>query len=283
MPNIVVPSSAWKVQGTLPKYRLLDTLLEWVCFAETDSTNTFLKTHAREEDAHPYVVAVADYQTGGRGQRGNSWESERGENLLFTMAHYEVPLKPTEQFFLSQYVALGTVEELRRVCPEEADNFRIKWPNDIYWRDKKIAGILIEHELSAVAIHRSLIGLGLNVNQTVFRSDAPNPVSLCQIARRQFDRADILCSWLASYMEGFQEFDESCRGCGKRTRQDFIDNISQRYHELLYRRGIAARYRDADGEFTATLEGVAEDGMLCLRDDAGRLRHYAFKEVAYII
>lgn len=128
------------------------------------------------------------FQTAGRGQRGNSWESEDGANLLFSFVLYPDFLEARKQFYLSQITALA----LQEVLSQYTDGIRIKWPNDIYWKDKKICGTLIENDLTGIHISRSISGTGVNLNQERFVSDAPNPVSLFQITGQRYDRKEIL-------------------------------------------------------------------------------------------
>lgn len=292
--------------------------MEWIHLDEVDSTNTFLSSYVRADASCRCVAADADYQTGGRGQRGNRWESQRGANLLFTVALYDVPVAPTEQFLLSQLVSLVTLRVLRSVLPADADRFRIKWPNDIYFDDRKVGGILIEHQLSPSHILRTIVGVGLNVNQRQFVSDAPNPVSLCQIAHHDFARRPLLEQWVALLTEGMAAFNGSSRDAEKNSRAEkknsrekklnsravagksraisddsravsdgsreaFISVLVDDYHQALFRRDVPARYRDANGLFTATLRHVEPDGRLCLERPDGTVSRYAFKEVSFII
>ena len=174
-------------------------------FDEIDSTSTYLKAHT--EGLPQFAVVTANAQTAGRGQRGNGWESEPGENLLMSML-YSPPAEfpPDRQFGISMAVALAVVdteEELLAGCAHEP--VTVKWPNDIYLGNRKLCGILIEHTISAApaqksadsdlagacpngapagacsvgaSIRHTVIGIGLNVNQRDFHSSAPNPVSL---------------------------------------------------------------------------------------------------------
>lgn len=250
--------------------------INYLYLPETDSTNTFLKSHPRQTDA-PCVVAWTGHQTAGRGQRGNRWESEKDKNLLCTLMHYPTFIKPEEQFIISQLISICLIDALQACCPEERENFRIKWPNDIYWKDKKLAGILIEYELNAEGITRAMIGVGLNVNQETFASDAPNPVSLCQITGKTFDIQHLLTDLCQRYFSAMEQVAETS---SIRSRREEIDHA---YHACLYRLGIPARYRDANGIFTGTMEGVADDGRLVIRDDKGDTRLFAFKEVSFLI
>lgn len=236
-------------------------------FDETVSTNTYMKRYVREGD-ETFVLCTADYQTAGRGQAGNHWESARGSNLLFTLVHYEPPVAPTRQFVLSKAVALALVDVLKLHIPTEASHFTIKWPNDIYWNDRKIAGILIEHELTNMRILRTLIGVGLDVNQPVFHSDAPNPVSMYQITGKTYDRETLLSDFIEAYGQHLSLSAEA---------------IDDAFHASLYRRGIPTRFRHAEGEFEGIIEGTDPDGRLRIRKSDGTLCRFAFKEVSFII
>lgn len=224
---------------------------------ETDSTNRWLQ----KQGGSGNVVVVADYQTAGRGCGTNSWESERGKNLLFSMLIHPTDLPAKRQFHISMAVSLAICEALG----QHIGDLSIKWPNDIYWRNAKICGILIENRLQGQRICDSIIGVGLNVNQRQFHSNAPNPVSLWQISEHETDCGQLLTGIL-------QSFD---RLLGQ--------DIRDRYLSLLYRRQGFHPYVDKDGAFMAEIKDVADDGHLVLRDDNGRERSYAFKEVQFII
>ena len=141
------------------------------------------------------TLVSAEEQTAGRGQQGNSWEAEKGKNLLFSLRIHPHTIEAAQQFILSQALALS----LKRTPDDYTSDTSIKWPNDIYWKDKKIAGILIENELTGKQITSSVLGVGLNINQTVFHSDAPNPVSLAQIIGHEEERQLILESIIGNF------------------------------------------------------------------------------------
>lgn len=233
--------------------------MEWniVHISETDSTNQWLK----ERQAGDKMVVWADYQTAGRGQGNNTWESERGKNLLFSVLLHPKDVPANKQFTISMQVSLAICEALG----EYIGDLSIKWPNDIYWRNAKLAGILIENRLCGSAICDSIVGIGLNVNQRRFQSDAPNPVSLWQICEHEIDRERLLREVLAA-LDRYQ---------GREVREQYLS--------MLYRRKGFHPYADAGGTFMAELVDVEDDGYLLLRDDEGRTRRYAFKEVSFII
>lgn len=227
---------------------------------ETVSTNLWLREHAGQQD----MVVWADYQTGGRGCGTNTWESERGQNLLFSMLFHPCQVPAARQFSISMKVALAVSDTLERMGLE---GISLKWPNDIYWRDRKLAGILIENTLRGGLIAQSIIGIGLNVNQQQFRSDAPNPVSIRQITGAEHDRQRLLEN-IVRTME---------------TRLQSDEDPTTDYNHRLYRREGVHLYRDAKGCFEAEIAEVKPDGTLMLRDTNRQLRAYAFKEVSFVI
>ena len=149
---------------------------------ETHSTNSYLRELIMREKEQPEgTVVITDYQTAGRGQKGNSWESERGKNLTFSILLHPNHIPPGKQFILSQLISIAIVGVLKKYDR----HFTIKWPNDIYWKEKKIAGMLIEVDLTGSSLSNAIIGIGININQRHFKSDAPNPVSLTQITGKE--------------------------------------------------------------------------------------------------
>lgn len=233
--------------------------MEWniIHIDETDSTNRWL----REKETTDNIAVVADYQTAGRGQGTNRWESERGKNLLFSMLLHPKEIAANRQFHISMAVSLAISEALGQYIGD----LSIKWPNDIYWRNGKIGGILIENRLHGNVIRDSIIGVGLNVNQRTFHSDAPNPVSLWQISERETDREQLLHDILCCF--------------DKYLGQD----VKPQYSAMLYRRRGFHPYCDATGAFMAEIADVEYDGHLVLLDDSGQLRRYAFKEVSFVL
>lgn len=224
---------------------------------ETDSTNRWLRNH----DSKEKTVVVADYQTAGRGCGNNTWESENGKNLLFSLLFRPDSIAVTRQFHISMAISLAICEAL----DQHIGDVSIKWPNDIYWRNGKICGILIENSVQGGIIRDSIAGVGLNVNQRVFHSNAPNPVSLWQICEQETDCEALLSDIL-------QRFDALLGG-----------DIRHRYLSRLYRREGFHPYADANGAFMAEINDVLDDGHLVLHDDNGNERRYAFKEVQFII
>ncbi len=235
--------------------------MEWeiIHISETDSTNRWLRENGDERD----MVVTTDYQTAGKGQGTNSWESERGKNLLFSILYHPQQIPANRQFFISMAISLAIADALG----QQIGDVSIKWPNDIYWRNAKICGILIENRLLGQTIKDSIIGVGINVNQRQFKSDAPNPVSLWQIHGHETDRDGLL----HDILERFSDYMTN------------RDDVTKRYPTMLYRRKGFHPYCDAAATFMAALKGVEEDGHLLLTREDGQVCRYAFKEVTFII
>ncbi len=241
--------------------------IEVLRLSETTSTNDEAKRLMLQSMAQK-VIVMTDYQTAGRGQTGNTWESERGKNLLFSVGVRPAFLQARRQFLLLQVMSLAVAQTL----VQYTDNISIKWPNDIYWCDKKISGTLIENELSGESIRQCVLGTGINVNQEHFVSDAPNPVSLRQILGHDVPRDRLFMDFL-KHFETFYSRLESGES----------ESLAQQYGDSLYWREGMHPYRDSRGTFRAFIDGVEPDGHLLLRTDEGQVRRYAFKEVSFLI
>lgn len=252
---------------------MIHDTIRHIHLTETISTNTYARNESSEEDI---LLVSTEHQTAGRGQRGNTWESEEGKNLLFSLSCCPGNLLAAQQFALCEYISLVLCEVLDRYTSD----IHIKWPNDIYWRDKKICGILIEHDIEGPYIARTIIGIGLNVNQTHFTSNAPNPISLYQILGHQVNKDELLDTICAKTLSLTQELQAQS---SRKDTDTLREILHKRYAAQLFRRNMPATYRDAHGIFVATLRDVELDGRLILEDQQGKLRKYLFKEVAYII
>lgn len=214
-------------------------------------------------------IILAQRQTAGRGQRGHTWESREGENLTFSLLLEPLFLPPSEQFLISECVALGVCDALLHYGIEA----QIKWTNDIYIGDRKLAGILIEHKLQGSALARTVAGIGLNVNQKAFSDDLPNPISMAQAAGREFDREEVLQTVATSLMARYEQLRE---GGAKELQAD--------YHQRLYRLGQEHCYALPDGSrFRGIIRGVEPTGALRIENERGELLSFLFKEVEFVI
>lgn len=247
--------------------------------SETYSTSTLLRE--QYDDALPHLYTIrAGFQTAGRGQAGNSWESEKDKNLLFsTLLRYD-EVEAQAQWRISMLVAVALWDCLAKYLPQES--LRIKWPNDIYFGDKKLVGILIENILSGKHIAYSIAGIGVNVNQTRWLSAAPNPISMKQITGEEYALEPLLEEWIVSM---------------KAWEKSSTEAIKERYMQLLYRREGLFPYVEREvsteptaiacaaieGSFMAELIDITPQGELVLRDSHGKDKTYHFKQIRFVI
>ena len=232
---------------------------------QTHSTNTLLREMLREKPLPEGFVVQTDFQTAGKGQVGNSWESEAGRNLLFSLVLYPQQLAVDNQFLLSQLVSLG----IKKALDEYTEHITVKWPNDIYWNDKKLVGILIENSLQGNKIKSAVIGIGLNVNQKEFISNAPNPVSLLQITGKRQNRKLLLTKICQNILELYKELNSK--------------KIRANYTAALYRKDGFHAFNANDETFNARIIQVHPDGKLELETESGETRYFYFKEVKFIV
>ena len=230
-----------------------------------DSTNSYARSHAEWPDG---TVITTREQQQGRGQQGNFWESEAGRNLTFSIVLKPTFIPPEEQFYLSKAISLGVADFLSVYL----DNVSIKWPNDIYVDDSKIAGILIEQSITGNIISQSIVGIGLNVNQTIFRSNAPNPTSIKLRAAREFNLHESL-SHLCTYIENRY----------LQLQTDLIYEMNNDYMKRLYRLGIWSDFESQGERFKARIIKVEDSGRLILERMDGATDGFYFKEVSYVL
>lgn len=253
-----------KVSNILP-FRGKSERLPIIHLSSVDSTNNYLMAYKPRED-ETMTVVYADEQTAGRGQGSNHWESEPGKNLTFSVLVHPTMVPVMRQFLLSEAGALALWDVLGQYLG--ADDVKMKWPNDIYWKDKKISGTLIETRLGGGHVKDCVYGIGIDVNQEKFVSDAPNPVSMKQILGHDVDLKELLNKIIDSFKKYYAAIENGEYAA-----------ISELYHSGLYRAHGFHRYKDKDGEFEAAIVEVEDSGNLILRDREGCIRSYAFKEV----
>ena len=222
----------------------------------------------REKEQPEGTVVITDYQTAGRGQKGNSWESERGKNLTFSILLHPNHIPPGKQFILSQLISIAIVGVLK----EYDRHFTIKWPNDIYWKEKKIAGMLIEVDLTGSSLSNAIIGIGININQRHFKSDAPNPVSLTQITGKEHNLSELLEKILDSIVDAYNKYSP-----------DNEEEIRQKYMALLFRNKGVYPYLYGEEIFNASIEGIEPNVQLILKKENGSIHTFAFKEISFVI
>ncbi|MDE6534289.1 MAG: biotin--[acetyl-CoA-carboxylase] ligase [Muribaculaceae bacterium] len=239
---------------------------------ETGSTNSWVTENLKDADAPCMVYALR--QTAGRGQRGNSWEAEPDKNLTASFMLRPENVAVASQFVISEAVALAVVDLLRKFNVEAL----VKWPNDVYVGDRKICGILIEHSIMGMGIRRTVAGVGININQTLFLSDAPNPVSLAGITGREYSIPEV-AALLADCVGKRMSLACAADDDGRR-------GLHEEFVGMLWRGGdgLYPFFDRKRGEgISARIMNVAPDGMLTLQTEDGELREYAFKEVEFVL
>lgn len=246
--------------------------MEIIWLNSIDSTN---KEAARRMDSLDNLsVIAAKCQTHGRGQRGNPWFSGEGENLTFSMVlkfSGSSGMAAKDQFALSQAASLAVVAFLE----ENGIRATIKWPNDIYAGDSKICGMLIENTLAGAQIATSIVGIGLNLNQTAFPGQVLNPTSARLLTGRHFNIESSL-ERLAGLLEHYFSLAVDTPSGG---------SLNDRYISLLYRRGERHDYTDCrTGEvFQGIIKGISPEAKLVVETSGGACREFYFKEISYII
>lgn len=247
---------------------------------EVQSTNTYLLDLLAQGTTLPDTTVIYTLrQTAGRGQMGNSWESEPDKNILFSMLLCPTFLPIREQFIISQFCSLGIVEALDELIQAQhlQDNVKlsIKWPNDIYAGDGKLCGILIENRLMGGTLQHSVLGVGINVNQEKWIGNAPNPVSL-KLLGIETDPLTVLDLVTKHIIELYHAL---------RDNKEAGVAIREHYMQRLYRsQGFHSYYDPAkDEHFDAEIAGVDPQGPLLLRLASDEVRSYWFKEVKFVL
>ena len=243
-------------------------------FKTLESTNQYLQNLLNEGIDIVDNIVVTDYQTSGKGQGKNVWESEDGKNLLFSIALDMSFLKAENQFILTQIVSVTMINVLKNYLPEES--LFIKWPNDIYFNDKKIAGILIKNEIKGMMMGTSIIGIGLNVNQTSFDDNLPNPISMKMITGKDFDLDELLSA--ISYQLSVNSQQSTVNG----QQQIFNFQFSTfNYTNKLYRYKQWASYEHEGSVKEMMIIGYDQFGRLILKEKNDREVVCDLKEISF--
>lgn len=232
-------------------------------FERIDSTNNFIEKMMAEKELESGTVIYAKDQTAGRGEGNNSWECEPDKNLTFTALVYPEHFNAEDQFKISQITAIAARNCISKLTLKEV---KVKWPNDIYIGDKKIGGILIKNRVMGSEILNTIVGVGINVNQTNFKW-APNPTSIATITKKEHNIREVLDLFCLEFNKLFILSREE---------------INNQYLDSLYRKGEPFYFQDSNGKFRGEIIDVNSYGMLNIKTSEG-VKTYGFKEVQYII
>ncbi len=235
---------------------------------ELPSTQEYLNTLAQRHNLPEWTICRVLHQRQGKGMGSNSWESEKNKNLLFSLFLRPEFLRPHEAFTLSKVVALGIRNTLQTYVAEPVF---IKWPNDIYIGDKKVCGMLVENTFTDVRINTSLIGIGININQTAFSPDLPNPASLIHFTNRE-----------ESIEQALRMAIEQIKHNYYKAKQEGIAWINDNYLAHLYQINEWHTYQCDTNTFKGRITGVDTYGFLQIKDADGNVRSYDVKQVRYL-
>ncbi len=242
---------------------------EIIRLKEIDSTNRFFMDWLNREKPEEGTLVITDYQTAGRGTEGAGWESESSLNLTFSFVLYPTFLAIESQFYLNKIVSLALAEIVAEVLPGR-DDIRIKWPNDIYIGDRKVAGTLIQNGVKGSLFEFAVVGIGLNVNQESFKGEAANPVSLQTVAGHKFDLEDIL-KLTVSKIEKWYEL----------LKQGAKQAIDEDYLKLLYRMRQLSGFTYKGNHIKAKITGVNRYGQLILEIPGEKIIECDLKEIKF--
>lgn len=234
-----------------------------IYLSECRSTNDTLAVKARKEALTSGYLIVTDRQTHGKGQRGNAWEAPSGKNLTFSFLVNDHFLAVKDHFYLNVFSSLAVADVLSQKFLLKG--VKVKWPNDIFVGEQKIGGILIENQVKGFTISQSIVGMGININQTDFSGF--NATSLA--------------------LQGYKNLKP------KMVMDDLVDMLNIRYNQLLqhpdilnrdylerlYLKGVIAHFKDINGVFRGIIQGVGPDGCLLVEDENRLVKRYQMKEI----
>lgn len=234
---------------------------------ETPSTNEYLKELVEKEGLPEGFAVFARSQTNGRGQQGTVWESEPGKNINLSFLLRPDFLPADKMFMISKVVSLAIVDYLNGL----GKDFTIKWPNDIYYQDKKVAGILIENEIMGEGVEYSIIGIGLNVNQVEFSCGLTNPISLTKIFKKLFDLELVLRGILSQIVVWYEMLNDG-----------WEDKINEAYFSHLYRTEGYHDFITPFGAIHGHIIVVEPNGEIKIKDIHGQIHGFYFKELEFV-
>ena len=233
-----------------------------------DSTNSYLKKIILNKDVSDSTIVTAKFQTKGKGQLGTNWQSEDSKNLIFSIYKKDLEVKVKDQFIISMIISLALIKTLKK---NNLQNLCIKWPNDIMSDNKKICGILIENIVKEKHVKHTIIGIGLNVNQTIF-DNLPNASSIKKLTGTNHDKDEILKELVNNINSYFEMLYSSSS-----------EIIFKKYEDLLYRINKPSTFKNLKGDnFTGFIKGVTKLGKLNVMLEDNKLESYDLKEISIL-
>ena len=234
-----------------------------------DSTNDVAVKLLEKKSLNDGDIILANDQIHGRGHGSNKWESEPGRNLTFSICFKPCKFEAQSQFMLTQMLSLAISDVVCHLTGSK--DVKIKWPNDIYIGDGKVAGMLVQNFIAGSKIDTVIAGIGLNVNQKVFKSDAPNPVSLINFTSCELDVPKVLNEVLAKVDEYYSPSPD----------EPLKELLNKKYLERLYKYMLLSDYKTGDILFKGKITGIDEYGRLLIIDENNQNRVFAHKEVVF--
>ena len=234
---------------------------------KVDSTNNYAMALVREGMAKHGMAIVANEQTAGKGQRGKTWQSQPGQSIAMSLILKTDGLRADQQFYLSMLIALGVNDFLKKYIKKETS---IKWPNDLYWRDRKAGGVLIETVFKGTAWKWAVAGIGLNINQSRFNQSLPNPVSLKQITGENYDVIELANQLYEFVIKRVETISAKS-----------TDKTVKEYNRQLYKLNETVKLKKANAVFKTTIKGVSLLGQLHTADTMER--QFDFGEVLWVL
>jgi len=242
--------------------------MQLIKLSATDSTNAYLRRLSRREAVPDFTVVQAAHQTAGRGQPGTRWVGSEGKNLTFSILKRFESFPARQHFLLNMLVSLSVYRLLESL---EIPELYLKWPNDILSGSRKVCGILLENQLRGSEITSSIIGIGLNVNQTEFK-DLPAAASLKIITGKSYDLSEALLTFIGLLQDAFNQMPHTS-----------YESLLVQYEEKLYLKDQPAPFELPEGHrFTGTIRGVDPHGSLRMELENGEVRTFDFKQVRYL-
>ena len=250
-------------------FNICNIIMKLIKLNTTDSTNTYLMQLSKQTVVDNWTVVTAEFQTLGKGQMHNKWESEYGKNLITSALVLFEGLDVENQFYLNCAVSLGVLNALQDY---NLPKLTVKWPNDIMAGNKKLGGILIENSLKKKKIFQAVLGIGLNINQKTFSGHLLKAISMQQILKKEVDREVVLRKIITSVKEEI-----------KKVKSNNFALLHKNYEEALFKKDKVLMFENADKkQFLAKVIGITIQGKLKLLDENKMVSEYNLKEIKFL-